>query len=1750
MNEPKRQPKPPRRGRGGGRNGLRLSGGARAVVGGLAALPLLGLTVASGVYSVSVYHLLRAHLVPIAESELTRQFKHEVRIGQADFSRRGALVLTDIAVSNKATFQAGHGESVLTARRLTVDYSLHDLLFDSGNAAHAIGDITVDQPSLLIERLSKTQFNFSDLIQKKSPKPQKLFQGRLIVHGGLLRFRDYLAPAGVGTRPALNTLAGVEATVDFGAVRNVYFVAQGRGDGRRLATLHLDGAASREVAGRFRGHVAATDADAAYWTAYFADTRKTPQVRIVAGRLDADVVLSALNKSKPPGVPLDLAGSVAVRGVGLDLTDPRLRRLPLRALTGTASFTGAGVSLNARALLAGQPLTASGTVFDFVHPQVALALASPRLDALRLARAVPGVSLPPGLSAGMLAVSARVTGAVAAPTVTANVSAPALGYGGNRVTSLLLSAVYAGKILSVPAASFRINGAGRASVRATLDLSRAKPAVLLAGDVRDVDLAALRLPPSAATQGLNLGGLADAQFLVDNAGRPLSVVADVSGRGLRARQTTLQTASGRVSWTQGGPVTVTRLTARSPSGVLVVSGMAPVGAGRWNLTVRAVGLDLGGLLRPYSKLALGGRAAFDGTVTGPARSPQVSGGVRLAAPRYGRYSADLVTGHVTASRDGVRLQDVVARRFPTAIAIDGSVTQLATQNPALDLRVALSQGDVADFLRLAEQASAPSPKTAKRLAASLPNLTGVAQGAFRVSGRVKSPVVSGHALVMDATVGDYRVDRAAADLSFQNNTLHIANARIASGAATLTASGSLIPSGAVSAAFTASGLDLTRFHALLDPYADVTGTVSLSGSFAGTPQAPRVVLKALDVPDLVVNRQTFAPFTLAGRYADGVLTQTGGPLRLVVRVPSDYAAEKGRTVEYDLSALRLSLPAPGHPNRAGTISAQGAIPEVSPESLSHVFATVRATPWARTATGKAFLARLAALPQPISGTFALPRVVVSGTLAAPQVRADLSAQSLVLGETRVAGLRAALDVQGGARPGGSVQASATDLLAGGVPVGVLTADASYESRPVGGKLHRVVTVRQLRATSARAFLNLTTTADLDGDAVADLDASNVPLALLETAVPSAAPILRALPREISDLSLDASGPIRATKPGGPLHVPNLVGSISLSNPETPPAPPPPPTDSGKGKKGKKSKKSDKKAPDAPDGIAPDLAAPVYALDRIRSGTITLASASPDAPKVLTVTDLAAFKGGRVVATLSGTLPVFLPGTERALLPDQDLHASLLVQDLSALAAFAPGALDPKKTGGQLKVSASYGSGQVSGLVTLLDGSVGAVGFDTAVNKINGVVVVGGNRATVQSLAGRSSKGGGFALSGGVALDGDNRVDLHFSAKDLTVDENSRQSALFQKFGSGLKAKINGMLAAVGPLLTPRVSTPAGQPVVISDAVGTLPAAATAAAAPGKASAFNPSFDVAIQVGGGRKKTASVRSALLRADAGGRVRIGGRLSAPTVDASLAVASGQFTLPPATLLKIVKPANGDQNSVHATYPVEGPDGLPTLETRVDLTAQANVSPTQATLAQGRSLAQDASTGTGGIGEQAPQSRAGAAGGGGFGQTRQHYTITAHIVGVLNSPDDLKLDLTSSPPGLNRTQMLAALVPVGSLVAGGGGADALESQLKNAVASLAVPSLLSPLTDAVGGALGVVLDVSYQPDLSFVTVTKQIGPRLDVTFSRSFGARGSVDATLLPPQYTLKLGYDFTSRLRLGVATDDQKNDTVTLESVLKF
>ena len=307
--------------------------------------------------------------------------------------KAGQVVLNNVSVSKRRTF-VGSGLGVTTPR-ITIQYSLHDLLFDSGNAAHAFGDITIDRPEAFAERYTQKTFNFTDVIDvftKKPSKPHaKLFAGRIIVRDGLVHARDYTAPANLGTRPADNTLADVNATVDFHALNNVYFAGTGRGTDGRVTDVGVSGDASRRTPGRFRIAVKVADADAAYWSAYFAQASKVlEKATVIAGRASLDLTASRLGRV-PVGLPVDLEGRVTVRQAAVALHDPRFRLLPLRGVNGFATFTGSGMTIAGSLVAGGQPVRVDGTIFDFTNPQLAFTASSSHLDAVRLARFFPQI---------------------------------------------------------------------------------------------------------------------------------------------------------------------------------------------------------------------------------------------------------------------------------------------------------------------------------------------------------------------------------------------------------------------------------------------------------------------------------------------------------------------------------------------------------------------------------------------------------------------------------------------------------------------------------------------------------------------------------------------------------------------------------------------------------------------------------------------------------------------------------------------------------------------------------------------------------------------------------------------------------------------------------------------------------------------------------------------------------------------------------------------------------------------------------------------------------------------------------------------------------------------------------------------------------------------------------------------------------------------------------------------------------------
>ncbi len=304
-------------------------------------IPLLGLLLASGVYLAGVGRLLRANLPPIAAEITGEQLHHQVRLGRITF-KPGVVVLDNVAVSNRATWVSSHGEAALIAPRIAVHYSLHSLLFDPRNAGHAIGDIVVDSPVVLFERFSNSQFNISDIIKSRPKTNNKPFVGTVIVHNGTLRFRDYVAPARLRERPALNTLYAINTVVNCSSERYIYFDGTGQGRSERLAHVAIKGDASRLASSRYRVSAQVSDADAAYWADYF---KAFPQGRIIHGRANLDLIASQLGK-QPRNVPIDLSGRVNFSRVAVSLVDPRVKHLPLSDIGGTALFTGVGVSID------------------------------------------------------------------------------------------------------------------------------------------------------------------------------------------------------------------------------------------------------------------------------------------------------------------------------------------------------------------------------------------------------------------------------------------------------------------------------------------------------------------------------------------------------------------------------------------------------------------------------------------------------------------------------------------------------------------------------------------------------------------------------------------------------------------------------------------------------------------------------------------------------------------------------------------------------------------------------------------------------------------------------------------------------------------------------------------------------------------------------------------------------------------------------------------------------------------------------------------------------------------------------------------------------------------------------------------------------------------------------------------------------------------------------------------------------------
>ena len=1676
-------------------------------------VPLLAFSVGSGLYLVQVGHLIYANLGQIVAVEAATQLHRQVALDKVTTPHFGEVDLFGLKVANGATFAAKNGECILTATHVSLHYSLTSLIADPANSLASIISIRLTHPFLLVERKNDRTFNFTDIVNRPSKPNAKPFRGQMTFNSGTLLFRDYLAKIGTPDRPAQNELHNVNAYVDARNSDATQFQIQGTGLSGRLIQAEANGDAIRSGGGSFRMQMNASGANLPYWARYLAGVGPAD---VTSGTGNIRLFLSHSGKFTKYNKNLDFLLGAQIADAAIQVKKPGMARLVVSHVDGKISASPVSVSYLGTASAAGSPLNVNATLFDFSRPQLGAVLSGKSINIGSIARAFPAVKIPLGLTVAPVDAVVKAAGPLLSPTISIEANTPRVAYFQNEIRNASLSMVLARNVLSISRLTFTTQDGHSGTLRAQLDPRHVAQTLSASGQVVGLNLATLPLGRSA--QHLNVSGTANVNFVTRELNGSRHATADVKLRHLHVLHTSLDEVTARIGLLNGKALSIQRLDIRDPKGMASIDGTVPItkNAGSINLRVNASGIEIGRLIRPYSKLQLDGLGYYRGSIGGVISAPTTRGDLEIYGASYSNLLLDSVAGHLEVTPSRLALSHFEVQKFPASVQIDGTINNLKSRQPALDLGLKLSQADVQDLISLSNEIAQYAPhkagrkvptKTQRELDSALPTVSGATTGNLHITGTPKNPQIIGSAVMKNGTAGPFRIDRVQASFGYKAHKLSVTNGLLRGEGATITARGDWSSqSGAIDGIFTGTNFSLDRLNRLYPPYFDLQGMVEFSGAIGGTLNSPTATVGVVG-NSLIANGQKLAQVSAFASYANGELDLTGDPWQFTILSPPGVSGGS-QPIEYDISSFKLHLPTTQFPHLRPSIEAAGSISGQSPERLDHLIRTFESSRFATQPAGLAFDNFLDNLPSPVQGNISLPQFTIDGFVDQPSIHADINIADLQVGTTTAQNITLHIGSDAGAVRSTHVVGSASGVIADQIPLDSVNLDASMS----GSVIH----LTTLHATNLNAYLDALGTADLNGDITATLDASNIPLSLFQPLLPKT----RKLGGTVTTLYVEASGKTSS---------PDFMASFGVASPSLTVERPP-----------------DKPGSNTTKIASVPISSEHYVLDSIRSEKITVVHRGSGHVRLLTISDLTAFKNHKPVVQLNGVLPFgsYQDLTSMALAGSPDLRAKLEIADLGALAAFVP-SVDPTRTTGSLSAAIGPGlDGTTAGSIDLSNASLGFTGVGTELKNIRadiGLTPVGIN---IRRLSAQSGAGGTVGVTGSVDLVPTPDIHLVTTFKQFEIDEVGGQYILGHEFGSGFKGTVNGSLYLSNSLLTPKIVTKAGAPIFVSDATGVIPSGTPQ---PGPAAGpppIDPNFDIHVQLGT-PKKTVHVQNAFLRADADGYLTLAGSLTSPVLHSRLTVYGGKFIIPPSTVLKFVKP----YGTVALDYPVPALDpatGLSSpLGKQVDLYAQATVRVRPSVLASSSSAVSAGSF----SGSQIANSI-----GSGLDNPVQ-YVIDVHIHGSLDSPDKLQLDLESNPGGLSRNAMLAALGDAGAFSGflGGNLENAFKEQVAEAFNSILLPSFIQPFETGVESAFGLsAFNIDLSPNAPIhVTFTKDLTPRLEVTYSRFFGARppGSISAAL-EPTYTVSLGYTLAKRLQVNVSTDEQNNNTVALQGVFGF
>ncbi len=1138
-----------------------------------------------------------AQSAPLASAFASNALGREVRIGSLtpflsvreiwgyyrEIDKLGTLpvVANDITIANVDTL-ARSGELAYIPR-LRLFVSVPAILGGSTNTA--VTKIEVESPRLFLVRRKDGSFNVQELV-KEDKKPAGLpFLTVISLSDASIRFEDRATRF---PQPQTSDLYPVNMSGILGA-RSLRFdirarARAGTATARRLpGTVLLSGAFAQGKPGsrpdaalpsdpQYTLRAQIPNADAAYFTRYLLGT--FPDFSLNAGRVtDATATFvgptvaqaqaadarqkKSRGKLEGPNASIIFVSRLAgVRGRVNGVPSP------VENVGGEVRYVSAGdlISFDLTGTTFNAPIALRGSVWDLNGkpnsggPRLAVEFDAPRIP---LSRVLPAfkATLPKGVSVGGDAsASGFLTGTPNDLAGNAAVTVPRIRVqGATTVQNLSADLLYNGGVLEVARMSAQtdlggaVTGSGRVRIGETV---RGGTAFRLLPESRiasDFSLRATRvsLPRVAAfanasetSRKLALAGTADVVVSGNTRGKSVSLTADIRTRGLSVSGIAFPVAEARVIVRDGVVLTPLARFESPAVGSLYVSGDASLlASGNANapLTLRfaANALDAGRIARAFGIKDVGGIVNATGTVTGTLAAPLLSvSRFAVVNPRYQKYELQSITGAgVTATKDAIMIPvgtPLVARRFPASITVSGrireflpSATPGAKFRPLLALNTRLAN---IDYTTLAPFLPVPKNATGEPGVPAPPPFAGTLTAAdVRVSGYADAPRLEGGGSLRRVLIGDYPVETGEFRFVYDNGLISIPYATVDASVGTITAKGTITRSGFVYGSFVAPALDLSRVSYLTEKVATLGGSLAVSGTFSGTRDRP-IVTATIQPSDITVAGTSVKNLSATNiRYIANLEQNVQR-----VEIPRISLEQEGNTrllVEggaYDFKRKYF----------AATVTLRS-------DSAGALIASLRASAFAQTQSGKQALAGLGTLPTPLDGAFPAERpdpetggtvptnrLVISGNagtsgVAEYRVRGEIFARNLRAGQYTADTVRIGLDrgskdarvPPGQANLGARIEAS-----------NVRIADFVAEQFQAAGSLvGETVTVNSLRVVSGSSTINGAGTAGIgtNGQINASVDSNAVSFDLLRAFAPT-------LPLDGTfDVTAFATGPTRS-----------------------------------------------------------------------------------------------------------------------------------------------------------------------------------------------------------------------------------------------------------------------------------------------------------------------------------------------------------------------------------------------------------------------------------------------------------------------------------------------------------------------------------------------------------------------------------------------------------------------------------------------